>query len=73
VSVRPSHLGALVAVAVAAGVVTWAVVEVVAGTNPTRLRDIVACVVAAAAGGAIVLGAYRLLHLPAVLTTRGSP
>lgn len=69
-SLRPRHLGSMTGLAVAGGVVAWLVAGAVAGSDPTRVLDVAACVAAVAAGGLLVVAGYAIGKLPASLTPR---
>ena len=69
-SLTPRALPGVAAVAAVAGVVAWLVAGAVAGDDPARVDAIVGAVAGLGAGGALVIGAYRVLRLPSVLTPR---
>ena len=69
-SLVPSGTLRILAVAVVAGGAAWMVALAVAGDDPARVDALAACAAAGALGAGIVLGGYRLLRLPAALTSR---
>jgi putative peptidoglycan lipid II flippase len=69
-SIRPQKVGRIAALSVAGGAVAWFVADAVVGADPTRIRDVVACLAGAGLGAVVVLGGMRVLHLPATLTAR---
>ena len=70
VSVVPQGLGRISGLAVVAGALAWLIAEVIGGEDPGRAPAMAAVAVAVLAGGAVVIGGYRALRLPAALTTR---
>lgn len=70
-SLVPAGTLRMVTVAAVGGMAAWVLALAVAGDDPTRFDALAACAAAGVLGIAIVLGGYRLLRLPAVLTTRG--
>lgn len=69
-SLLPRAAARVLAVTAIAGVLAWLIAAAVAGDDHDRLTDLLACLAAGAAGAAVVLGGYRLLRVPAALTTR---
>jgi putative peptidoglycan lipid II flippase len=69
-SLRPAALGRVVAVGAVVGVAAWAASGALLGDDPTRLADAAVVAGVGLAGAGAVLVAYRLLGVPAALSTR---
>jgi putative peptidoglycan lipid II flippase len=69
-SLRPAALGRVVAVGAVVGVAAWAASGALLGDDPSRLADAVVVAGVGLAGAGAVLVAYRLLGVPAALSTR---
>jgi putative peptidoglycan lipid II flippase len=72
-SIVPAALGRIVLVAAVVGVAAWAVQRALLGGDPGRLADVIGVSAIALAGGALVLGGYRLLGVHGSLSTRVAP
>ena len=73
VSLVPAALGRMLLVALVAGGGAWLASQGFLDQDPSRLADLAFLAVAGAVGGAVVLGGYRLLGVPAALSRRGAP
>jgi putative peptidoglycan lipid II flippase len=71
-SLVPRGMARIVGLAAVAGGVAWVIAGAIRGDGNTRTAALVACVVGAAAGAAIVVGGYRVLHLQRSLTMRAA-
>ena len=71
-SLRPAALGRIGLVSALAGVGGWAASQAVLGDDPGRLAALATVIVIAAVGAGVVLAGYRLLGVPAALSTRGA-
>ncbi|MGH9228176.1 MAG: murein biosynthesis integral membrane protein MurJ [Acidimicrobiales bacterium] len=71
-SLLPAALGRIGLVSVVAGVGGWAAGEAVLGEDPGRLAALATVMVIAAGGAAAVVAGYRLLGVPAALSTRAA-
>jgi putative peptidoglycan lipid II flippase len=72
-AVRPEHGLRLLLPSVAAGIVAWGVQVAVGDAlegEAERMADLAAVAAGGAAGAVVVVGGYRLLHLPGRLTRR---
>jgi putative peptidoglycan lipid II flippase len=72
-SIVPAALGRIVLVATVVGMAAWAVQRALLGGEPGRLADVIGVSAIALAGGALVLGGYRLLGVHGSLSTRVAP
>lgn len=70
VSFRPNAVGTITVLAGAGGAVAWVTANAIAGGDASRTADVIGAVAAVALGGALVVGGYRLLRVPASLTSR---
>ena len=68
----PAAAVRMLAVSAVAGGLAWVVADVLLGADPSRMADLVALAAAGAAGGAVVLAGYRVLHVPGSLTVRAA-
>ncbi len=71
-SLRPAALGRIGLVSAVAGVAGWAASEAVLGEDPGRLAALATVMVIAAIGAGVVVAGYRLLGVPAALSTRAA-
>jgi putative peptidoglycan lipid II flippase len=71
-SLRPAALGRIALVSAVAGVGGWAASEAVLGDDPGRLAALATVMVIAAIGAGVVVAGYRLLGVPAALSTRAA-
>jgi putative peptidoglycan lipid II flippase len=72
VSLVPAALGRMLLVAAVAGGGAWFASQGFLDQDPSRLADLAFLAVAGAVGGAVVLGGYRLLGVPAALSRRSA-
>jgi putative peptidoglycan lipid II flippase len=71
-SLRPAALGRVGLVSALAGVGGWAASQAVLGDDPARLAALATVMVIAAVGAGVVIAGYRLLGVPAALSTRAA-
>jgi putative peptidoglycan lipid II flippase len=71
-SLLPAGLVRMLLVSGVVGGAAWAAGQAVLGDDPARLADLAFVAVAGGLGGAVVLGAYRLLGVRAALSARGA-
>jgi putative peptidoglycan lipid II flippase len=69
-SIVPLGVARIAAIATIAGAAAWVVASAIGQGDHTRVTAVVASVAGAAVGGAIVLGAYRVLKVTAGLSAR---
>jgi putative peptidoglycan lipid II flippase len=69
-SLRPAALGRVLAVGATVGLAVWAASGALLGDDPSRLADAAVVAGLGLAGAGAVLVAYRLLGVPAALSTR---
>ena len=69
-SLLPAALVRMVLVSAVVGGAMWAAGQALLGDDPGRLEDLAFLAVAGAAGGAVVLGAYKVLGVRAALSAR---
>jgi putative peptidoglycan lipid II flippase len=69
-SLRPAALGRIGLVSALAGVGGWAASEAVLGNDPSRLAALATVMAIVAVGAGVVVAGYRLLGVPAALSTR---
>lgn len=69
-SLWPAALGRMVGLSVGTGVAIWVASRWALDTDPSRVADLLTLGVLGAAGGAAVLGGYKLLRVRSALTTR---
>ena len=72
-SLWPAALGRMVALSAGSGVAIWVASRWALDTDPSRIADLLTLGVLGAAGGAIVVGGYRLLRVRSALSSRTAP
>ncbi|HET6663057.1 MAG TPA: lipid II flippase MurJ [Acidimicrobiales bacterium] len=71
-SLRPAAVGRIALVSAFAGIGGWAASEALLGDDPGRLAALATVMAIVAVGAGVVIAGYRLLGVPAALSTRAA-